>query len=500
MFGRILTCLALIALLGASTCPDAYDPTEYVTLSGLVTINGEPASGVWVVATRYAPFDSAITGPAGRYQISIRPEDDDAILVGPRDDALVAFLTHPRLLCGRGDRDCLTGDYLPVPPGVVDTLDFEGFSRASIRGHVRWHGIGVPGVTIIISPALGPDIDTTDVTGTYLFAHQPPGTYRIQAGLLPTSPAWGMSLSPVGIEAVGPNAEAELRGKDAVVDWDGEFKTGAIIEGSVRVDGTPLGGVVVSVDGRWAATDTTDAAGGYRMPAVPEGDYTVAIAGYDTAAYSFPTTTFPATVAWLDTVRVDFEGTAVTEANQPPAATIAQPADGASYTEGDTVAFAGGATDPEDGALAGGSLVWRSDVDGPIGTDTAFTRADLSVGAHTITLTATDADGGTGTASITLTVDPPPPSAEPGSISGVVTVNGEPLNDVNVELGGAASAVVSPASDGSYVFPDLAPGTYTVTVAGFPSGVMFPNTTVEVTLEAGEAATVDFAGTFSGDD
>lgn len=94
----------------------------------------------------------------------------------------------------------------------------------------------------------------------------------------------------------------------------------------------------------------------------------------------------------------------ITPVNDSPTATITSPADGSSFAEGNPITFTGSATDPEDGTLAGGSLVWTSSIDGQIGTGESFTRNDLSVGTHTITLTATDSQGATGQDTTTLTI------------------------------------------------------------------------------------------------
>jgi len=94
-----------------------------------------------------------------------------------------------------------------------------------------------------------------------------------------------------------------------------------------------------------------------------------------------------------------------TEPNQPPTAEITSPQDGAAFQEGEDVTFEGSGSDPEDGALTGGSLVWESDLDGEIGTGESFTTSSLTVGDHTVTLTATDGDGATGTATVSVTVE-----------------------------------------------------------------------------------------------
>jgi subtilisin family serine protease len=92
--------------------------------------------------------------------------------------------------------------------------------------------------------------------------------------------------------------------------------------------------------------------------------------------------------------------------NQSPTATITAPANGASFTQGTPVGFAGSGLDPEDGALTGSALVWRSNVNGQIGTGVSFNTSSLSAGPHTITLTATDSKGATGTATRSITIAP----------------------------------------------------------------------------------------------
>lgn len=94
--------------------------------------------------------------------------------------------------------------------------------------------------------------------------------------------------------------------------------------------------------------------------------------------------------------------------NQPPTATILDPADGSTVDVGSDVVFHGSATDPEDGVLSGASLAWSSSLDGQIGTDTILTIATLSPGDHVIRLIATDSRGATGRDSVVLTVNTAP--------------------------------------------------------------------------------------------
>ncbi|HET7292121.1 MAG TPA: Ig-like domain-containing protein [Vicinamibacteria bacterium] len=87
----------------------------------------------------------------------------------------------------------------------------------------------------------------------------------------------------------------------------------------------------------------------------------------------------------------------------PPVVTITAPANGATFTLGAVVSFAGSASDVEDGSLSAG-LAWTSNLDGDIGTGGAFTRSDLSLGTHTITASATDSRGKLATSAISITI------------------------------------------------------------------------------------------------
>jgi PKD repeat protein len=92
------------------------------------------------------------------------------------------------------------------------------------------------------------------------------------------------------------------------------------------------------------------------------------------------------------------------ETNRPPSATITSPGNGSDYALGESIPFAGSATDPEDGTLTGASLQWSSSLDGFLGTGNSFSLSDLSMGAHTIRLVATDSQGAVDTARVSIGV------------------------------------------------------------------------------------------------
>ncbi len=104
----------------------------------------------------------------------------------------------------------------------------------------------------------------------------------------------------------------------------------------------------------------------------------------------------------LDNIRLN---TSSVPSNVAPLVTITAPGNGSSSTLGQPVAFAGTATDTEDGSLTG-NLSWVSSRDGAIGSGGTFSTSALTVGSHTITASVTDSGGLSGSASITIAVNP----------------------------------------------------------------------------------------------
>jgi hypothetical protein len=90
--------------------------------------------------------------------------------------------------------------------------------------------------------------------------------------------------------------------------------------------------------------------------------------------------------------------------NSPPEVRIHAPIGDSIFKMGETVHFAGSATDSEDGALPETSLVWTSDVAGRIGTGPTISSV-LGAGTHYIFLTATDSEGAEGESRVRISVD-----------------------------------------------------------------------------------------------
>lgn len=84
-------------------------------------------------------------------------------------------------------------------------------------------------------------------------------------------------------------------------------------------------------------------------------------------------------------------------ANRAPTATIQSPDSGAVFYPDEAVTFEGEGVDPEEGALAGASLVWETIREGVLGTGASLTTTGPAtgwqVGEHILMLTATDGPG-----------------------------------------------------------------------------------------------------------
>ncbi|HSL70619.1 MAG TPA: carboxypeptidase regulatory-like domain-containing protein [Longimicrobiales bacterium] len=453
-----------IVLAAACETEDCTEPQDLFDIDGTVTVNNQPAAGITVEAGG----KSTTTSADGHYRLTFANTSVPSVTVVP--PAGVHF------------------KQTSVPIAAIDntTVNFEGYREADISGRVLAFGQPVSGVQLELH-AFGADQTTTSaMDGSYRFEEVPPSLlvpHYIEARSGPAGFELGLG---------GTGIPVSILGFDITLDLVGSFRGGAHVRGRVTSGGVGLGGVIVTGAGAYPTADTTASGGNYTLGPVLAGSYTVSISNFDTAAHRFAVTSHAITLR-ADTV-IDFAAMPIVP-NEPPTAAIQQPATGATFQQGTPIAFAGSGTDPEDGALTGAALAWSSTINGALGTGATRTVTSLSPGAHTITLTATDAQGLTGTASIALTITPAP--AQPGSIQGAVTANGNPIGGVAVTLSGDASASTTTSGTGTYSFNNLQPGSYTVTITNPFPGVSFPSLSQTVTVASGQTRTVNFSGTYN---
>jgi subtilisin family serine protease len=176
--------------------------------------------------------------------------------------------------------------------------------------------------------------------------------------------------------------------------------------------------------------------------------------------------------------------------NRPPTAAIVTPAVNANFIHNATVTFTGTGIDPEDGTLAGGSLVWTSSRDGQIGTGASFSTSTLSVGTHAITLTASDTKGAIGSATLSIVImstNQPPVANFTFSCNGTLhrcSMDGSSSTDNSGIVSykwnwgdGRSESHVSPTATNTWT-----PGTYNVTLTVTDTGGLTNSITKVVTV------------------
>lgn len=87
-----------------------------------------------------------------------------------------------------------------------------------------------------------------------------------------------------------------------------------------------------------------------------------------------------------------------------------------------------------------------------------------------------------------------PTKPETGSIAVSVRADGSGVPGVTVSLQGPASLIATTDGNGITTFQALGPGTYTVSISGYPDDHYFPKTSGSATLESGGSASVSFQG------
>jgi hypothetical protein len=134
--------------------------------------------------------------------------------------------------------------------------------------------------------------------------------------------------------------------------------------------------------------------------------------------------------------------------NTAPTVSISSPANGSTFADSTSISFTGSANDREDGNVTG-YLVWRSSINGQIGTGGSFARS-LSAGSHTITATVTDSRGVASSQQIGLVVTSPitPPSSVSLSARGYKVKGSQ---RVDLAWSGATTSSIVVVRNGSQV-------------------------------------------------
>ena len=283
---KLLAAAMLLAVPIISACGDDIPPPPPTgSIDGLVSIEGQGIDAVSVTLSNGA---SATTANGGMYRF-------DGVEAGAYT---VTISNYP----ADASFDQTSAAATIANDGETVTINFPGtFIRtSSIMGTVTVDNEGLSGITVKLS-GTGDSETLTDGNGQYAFTGLRAGNYTIEiSGFDADDVAFG-STSSAAMVAVG---------ESKVVPFEGTYLRTSAITGQVSVEGNPLSGVTVSMQGRGEdETATTNGAGQFTFSELRSGDYAVGISGFDIDEYSFEVTSQTVTVAHGETATVPFDGT-----------------------------------------------------------------------------------------------------------------------------------------------------------------------------------------------
>ena len=189
-----------------------------------------------------------------------------------------------------------------VGVGESKVASFTGtlLATAKIMGSVKIDGAAAVGVTATLSSGA---VATTDAAGDYSFSNLTAGNYTVTISGFAADAQFESVAKPVVITSAGSTVTA---------NFTGAFIKTSVIQGTVKVDGTGLAGVKVTLND--GTTMNTGADGSYAFAALRGGTYTVTISGWDATLYSFATPSMDKTVATGESAIADFAGAYVATA------------------------------------------------------------------------------------------------------------------------------------------------------------------------------------------
>ncbi len=190
-------------------------------------------------------------------------------------------------------------------------------------------------------------------------------------------------------------------------------------------------------------------------------------------------------------------------ANDAPLVTIETPLDQAELTQGVPTTFGATASDTEDGDLAA-SLVWTSDVDGPLGTGGSLMLDDLSLGAHVISAGVTDSLGRSTEAQIgvSVAVNAPPAVSITAPLDGtnefenvaiafVATADDPEDGDLSAAIEWSSDLDGVLASGGTPTLSSLSVGVHAITATAIDALGLAGQAQITLTIFANTAPTLD---------
>ena len=458
--------MAVLAAVSLAAACDGASPPGVGTIEGSVQTEGEGVDGITVSLVRgTTTVMTTVTADGGGFRF----EDVEA---GEYTVTMSGWPVHMSF-------EMTSTSATIVAAGEVITLNFRGtYIRTSrIAGTVTVAGEGLGSVAVRLSGTS--DSETvTDAGGHYDFPGLRAGGYTVEIS--------GFDTQRIAFDEASATATVAV-GETGIVNFEGRYLRNSAVTGTVTIEGEPLEGVPVSLEGEgeiWSTT--TDDAGEFAFTELFAGRYRVTISDFDTDEHVFISVSVMVDVALGETTSIDFAGTylrtsaitgQVTADNHPlEEVTVSVEGKGEAYSA--TTNSAG-----------------------------QFTFSELRAGDYTVAITNPDEDEyGFEVTSRTVTVGLEETAIVPfegillrtAEIQGTVTVEGDALPGVTVTVTGGPKdeehiRVTNEA--GFYMVDLLHAGDYTITISGYDANAYeFETTTQTVSVGLRETADVPFQG------
>ena len=339
------------------------------TIAGQVSVEGNGLSDVTVSLQGMGADESEMTDMGGQFTFSNLRAGEYQLAISGFDTDEYGFST--------------TSATVKVEHGRTANVPFEGIMlrTAAIMGQVSVEGEGLADVTVSLSGE-GESLTTmTDNSGQYAFSDLPAGNFQVGIS--------GYDTDDFSFETTSKNVALAL-GETATVPFEGILLRTSGISGRVSVEGHGLDSVTVTLSGDDLEEDMevmTDASGQYAIAGLAEGDYTVAISGFDAVAYIFEMTSMDVTLGDDDTQIVNFMGAHARTASVSGMIYADEAAKNDSYDEGENALAAPGVVL----ALVGPGILDQTP--GATGPDGSFSFGNLRAGPYQLVVANSAAAG-----------------------------------------------------------------------------------------------------------
>ena len=244
-------------------------------VSGRVTIDGEPMSGL-TVALAGEEDRSGMTNSDGQYAFSGLAAGDYTLTLSGYDADEYEF-----------DPSMMNID-LELDEAAIANFMGRSLRTVVIMGTVSAEGDALMNVGVTLIKVLGATTGevlgamVTDEDGGYMFGELLAGVYRIELGETDDEYAFATKSRMGRVET----------DETAMWNFDATIIRTAAVGGMVTVDGDPMGEVMVMLTGDHGTEMEmeTGSDGMYMFDGLRKGDYTVSIMNPDEDMYDFPTT------------------------------------------------------------------------------------------------------------------------------------------------------------------------------------------------------------------